>query len=172
MLKVRSVRTGDFELSSGRRSRFYVDARTTTMSAEGAAIIGRLGLMEIRAAGWEPLAVGGLTLGSDPVAYALSAASLADPPVINAFTVRKATKAHGTQRRIEGCFVADSPVVVVEDVITSGASALDAVAAVKAEGGTVLGVIALLDREEGGADAIRDAGLDLRVLVRLSELGL
>jgi orotate phosphoribosyltransferase len=68
--------------------------------------------------------------------------------------------------------VADSPVVVVEDVITSGASALDAVAAVKAEGGTVLGVIALLDREEGGADAIRDAGLDLRILVRLSELGI
>ncbi|HYJ78634.1 MAG TPA: orotate phosphoribosyltransferase, partial [Longimicrobiaceae bacterium] len=150
LLLERSFRVGDFVLSSGARSRYYVDARTTTTHAEGQALLGRLGLAALRDAGLRPDAIGGLTMGADPVAYAVAHASwLAGDPV-HAFTVRKEPKAHGTGRRVEGCFAAGDRVVVVEDVITTGGSALKAVAAVEAEGGTVLAVLAVVDREEGG----------------------
>jgi orotate phosphoribosyltransferase len=170
LLVERSFRVGDFVLSSGARSRYYVDARTTTTHAEGQAVIGRLGLATLRAAGLAPAAVGGLTLGADPVAYAIAHASwLAGDPV-HAFTVRKEPKAHGTGKRVEGCFSAGDAVVVIEDTITSGGSALRAVAAVEAEGGRVLAVLALVDREEGGREAIEAAGYPVHTLVRVSEL--
>ncbi|HEX8691106.1 MAG TPA: orotate phosphoribosyltransferase [Longimicrobium sp.] len=170
LLLERSFRVGDFVLSSGARSRFYVDARTTTTHAEGQALVGRLGLAAIRAAGWGPAAAGGLTMGADPVAYAIAHASwLAGDPV-HAFTVRKEPKAHGAGKRIEGCFAAGDAVVVVEDVITTGGSALKAVQAVEAEGGTVLGVLAVLDRKEGGRAAIEAAGYPVRALFTVSEL--
>ena len=88
LLRARSVAFGDFVLASGKRSRYYIDARLTTMSAEGLDLIGRLGLATIREAGWAPAAVGGLTMGADPVAYAVAAASLHAPPVVQAFSVR------------------------------------------------------------------------------------
>jgi orotate phosphoribosyltransferase len=170
LLRDRSVLHGDFVLSSGRRSDHYVDCRRTTMHAEGLAHIGYLGLAAMRRLGWTADAVGGMTLGADPVAYAIAAASHADPPEIHGFTVRKTAKAHGAARRIEGCFAAGSRVVVVEDVITTGGSALDAVRAVREEGGTVVGVLAVVDRGEGGADAITREGLPVHALVALSEL--
>jgi orotate phosphoribosyltransferase len=170
LLLERSFRVGEFVLSSGAKSRFYVDARTTTTHAEGQALVGRLGLAAIRAARWAPAAAGGLTMGADPVAYAIAHASwLAGEPV-HAFTVRKEPKAHGAGKRIEGCFAAGDAVVVVEDVITTGGSALKAVQAVEAEGGTVLGVLALLDREEGGRAAVEAAGYPVRALFTVSEL--
>jgi len=104
LLLERSVRYGDFTLSSGKRSSFYIDCRLTTMSAEGMALVGRLGLAEIRRAGWKPKAVGGLTMGADPVAYAIAAASFGTDLQIDAFSVRKEAKAHGTGQRIEGNF--------------------------------------------------------------------
>ncbi len=170
LLRARSVLHGDFLLASGRRSPHYVDCRRTTMHAEGLVLIGHLGLAAIRAAGWNARAVGGLTLGADPVAYAIARASADDPPPLDAFTVRKAAKAHGAQRRIEGCFEAGVPVVVTEDVITTGASALEAAAAVREAGGTVCGVLAVVDREEGGREAVERAGLPVRTLVTLTEL--
>ena len=170
LLLERSFRVGDFVLASGARSRFYVDCRTTTTHAEGQALVGRLGLEAIRAAGLQPAAVGGLTMGADPVAYAIAHASwLAGAPV-NAFSVRKEPKAHGTGKRVEGCFAPLDRVVVVEDVITTGGSALKAVQAVEAEGGTVLAVLALVDREEGGREAIEQAGYPVHALFRVSEL--
>ena len=170
LLLERSFRVGDFVLASGARSRFYVDARTTTTHAEGQAVLGRLGLAAIRDAGWTPDAVGGLTLGADPVSYAVAHASwLAGDPV-NAFTVRKEPKQHGTGKRVEGCFAAGDRVVVVEDTITTGGSALKAIQAVEAEGGMVIGVLALVDREEGGREAVEQAGYPVRALVRVSEL--
>jgi orotate phosphoribosyltransferase len=172
LLLTRSVRRGDFVLASGRRSTFYVDARLTTMSAEGLVLIGRLGRHAILEAGWAPVAVGGLTMGADPVAYAIAAASTASPPLIEAFAVRKEAKAHGTGRRIEGNFKAGDAVVVVEDVITSGGSALKAIEAVVAEGGRVLGVLAVVDREEGGRAAIEGAGHPVVVLTTATRLGL
>lgn len=162
---------GDFVLASGRRSSYYIDARRTTMSGEGLAVIGPLALERLAARDWAPRAVGGLTLGADPVAYAIALASRARGLGIDAFTVRRATKTHGTSRRIEGCFERDAPVVVVEDVITTGQSAHDAIAAVEHEGGRVLGVLAVVDREEGGRQALERAGVAVDVLVRAADLG-
>ncbi len=170
LLQSRSLLRGEFVLASGRRSSYYIDCRRTTMHAEGLRLVGRLGLAAVRARGWAPALVGGLTLGADPVAYAVALASCAAPPAVHAFTVRKAAKAHGAGRRIEGCFEPGAAVVVVEDVITTGASALEAARAVREEGGTVLGVLAVVDREEGGRAALDAAGLASEALVSVREL--
>lgn len=156
LLITKSVKTGNFTLASGRTSNFYIDARLTTMSPEGMVLIGQIGLEEIRKNEWEADAIGGLTLGADPVAYAISHVSASGNAPIRAFTVRKEAKAHGTGRRIEGPFQAGDRVVIVEDVITTGKSALEAIRAVESEGGTVTGVLAVVDREEGGTKAITD----------------
>jgi len=176
LLRERSVIRGDFTLASGRRSSFYIDARRTTMSGEGLAVIGALGLARITAQGWVPDLVGGLTLGADPVAYAIATAARAAGGAgggrpLDAFSVRKQAKTHGTGKRIEGCFRPGAAVVVVEDVITTGQSALDAIAAVTAEGGRVLGVLAVVDREEGGRVALERAGHTVLVLATATELG-
>ena len=171
LLKRRSVRTGDFILSSGKRSTYYIDARLTTMSAEGLRLIGRLGLQTIRSAGWKPASVGGLTMGADPVAYAIAAASVDSPPIVDGFSVRKEAKAHGARRRIEGNFSAGMPVVVIEDVITTGNSALQAIEVVRQEGGEVLGVLAVVDREEGGRSVIETLGIDVVSLATTTSLG-
>jgi orotate phosphoribosyltransferase len=170
LLRERSFRRGAFTLASGRRSPYYVDARLTTMSARGLVLVGELGLAAIREAGWSPSAVGGLTLGADPVAYAISAASAHEPPVIDAFTVRKEPKEHGTGRLIEGPFRPGAAVVIVEDVITTGQSARRALHAVQAESGRVLGVLAVVDREEGGREALEALGHSVVSLVKLHEL--
>ena len=170
LLRARSVRQGEFVLSSGRRSSYYIDCRRTTMHAEGLALIGSLGLAAIRDLAWPCDAVGGLTLGADPVAYAIAAASAASPPLVHGFTVRKAAKDHGTGRRIEGCFEPGMSIVVVEDVITTGASALEAIAVLQADGAKVSGVLSVVDREEGGRDVIERAGIAVRSLVAVSAL--
>jgi len=171
LLRERSVARGDFTLASGRRSTFYIDARRTTMSGEGLALIGALGLERLNARGWAPALVGGLTLGADPVAFAIAAAAQTQGRPLDAFTVRKQAKTHGTGQRIEGCFTPGAAVVVVEDVITTGHSAADAIAAVTAAGGRVLGVLAVVDREEGGRATLERAGHAVEVLVTATELG-
>lgn len=176
LLAVRSAKRGDFVLASGRRSTLYVDCRLTTMSPEGQLLIGRQGLAALKATGWEFDAVGGLTLGADPVSYAIAHASAlaneADPSeqLVRAFTVRKEAKQHGTGRLIEGPYSTGDRVVVVEDVITTGGSALKAAESVRAAGGTVVGVLSLVDREEGGREALEAAGLKVVALVRAAEL--
>lgn len=172
LLEQRSVRRGDFTLASGRHSSFYIDARRTTMSGEGLAVIGALGLERLSARGWAPELVGGLTLGADPVAYAIAAAAHAQGRALDAFSVRKEAKTHGTGRRIEGCFPPGARVVVVEDVITTGHSAREAISAVETDGGRVLGVLAVVDREEGGRAALEQAGYPVDALVTATELGL
>ena len=172
LLLERSVRRGHFVLASGRTSSFYIDARLTTMSAEGLAMIGRLGLAAVRERGWVPRAVGGLTMGADPVAYAIAMHSVTAPPIVNAFSVRKEPKTHGTGRRVEGNFLSGDPVVVVEDVITSGGSALKAIEAVREEGGMILGILAVVDREEGGRATLEAAGWPVVALTTATSLGL
>lgn len=170
LLRERSLRTGEFVLASGARSTYYIDARLTTMSGAGQLLIGNLGLASIDARGWDPDSVGGLTLGADPVAYAIAhAAAIAHRP-LDAFTVRKEAKAHGTGRRIEGNFREGSAVVVVEDVITSGGSALQAIDVLQDAGAQVLGVIAIVDREEGGRAKIEQAGWGVEALFTATEL--
>lgn len=172
LLLARSVRRGDFVLASGRRSSFYIDARLTTMSGDGLAVIGGLGLDRLAARGWTPRAVGGLTLGADPIAYALALTAKRRGQQLDAFTVRKQPKDHGTGKRIEGCFAAGFPVVIVEDVLTTGSSAREAISAVEREGGHVLGVIAVVDRQEGGREAIERAGYVVEAFVSAADLGL
>lgn len=170
MLAERSARRGQFTLASGRQSTLYIDARLTTMSPDGLALIGPTALGTLRKAGWAVDSVGGLTLGADPVSYAIAYASALDGPLVRAFTVRKEAKTHGTGRLVEGPFHEGDRVAVIEDVITTGGSALRAVDAIRGAGGTVVGVLALVDREEGGREALEAAGLQVLTLATATEI--
>jgi orotate phosphoribosyltransferase len=140
------------------------------MSPDGLVLIGTLGLQRLHTTGWKVDAVGGLTLGADPVAYAIAYASAPTSTPLRAFTVRKEAKAHGTGRLIEGPFRAGDRVAVIEDVITTGGSALRAVRAVREAGGSIAGVLAVVDREEGGREAIEAEGLPVEALVRAADV--
>lgn len=170
MLAERSARRGHFTLASGRESTLYIDARLTTMSPDGLALIGPLGLAAIRKRGWKVDAIGGLTLGADPVSYAIAYASAQTSEPVRAFTVRKEAKLHGTGKLVEGPFRQGDRVVVIEDVITTGGSALRAIDALRTAGAVIVGVLALVDREEGGREALENAGLSVVSLARASEI--
>ena len=170
LLADRSFRLGSFELSSGRTSDYYIDCRTTTMHARGQALLGAVALDALEAAGLHPDVVGGLTMGADPIAYSIAGESWRRGDPIHAFSVRKRAKDHGRGRRIEGCFEPGARVVVVEDVITTGGSALQAIGEVEREGGEVVAVLALVDREEGGRESLEEAGHRVLALYTASEL--
>ena len=170
LLAEKSVLFGEFTLASGRRSDFYVDARLTTMSPEGLRLIGDAGRAALERSRWNVDAVGGLTMGADPIAYAIAYASAATSRSLRAFSVRKEAKAHGTGKRVEGPFREGDVVAVVEDVITSGGSALSAIEAIEHAGGSVAGVLALLDREEGGRGKIESAGYKVIALAQGTEV--
>jgi len=170
LLAERSAKRGKFTLSSGRESSLYIDARLTTMSPEGLVLIGQLGLRALDQSGWDVQAVGGLTLGADPVAYAIAYTSGLSTHSVRAFTVRKEPKAHGTAQLIEGPFVPGDRVAIVEDVITTGTSALRAARAVRLGGGVVAGVLAVVDRNEGGREALEEQGFPVIALVTVADI--
>jgi len=170
LLTKNSVRRGSFILASGKSSSIYVDARLTTMSPEGLVLIGSLGLEYIDAQKWDPDSVGGLTLGADPITMAISYTSAGRLKPLRGFTVRKEPKAHGTGNLIEGPFRTGDRVVIIEDVITTGKSALQAVDSVEQSGGHIIGVLAVVDREEGGREALQARGYKVASLIRISEL--
>ena len=170
LLAEKSVLFGEFTLASGKRSDFYIDARLSTMSPEGLRLIGDTGRDALVDSGWNVDAIGGLTMGADPIAYAIAFASADSARPLRAFAVRKEPKAHGTGKRVEGPFKSGDVVAVIEDVITSGGSALSAIDAVRAEGGVVAGVLALLDREEGGVEKIAARGVHVLALTRASDV--
>src|SRR5439155_12801360 len=155
-------------LSSGREADWYVDLRRATLHHAAAPLVGRVMLDLV--ADWEFDAVGGLTLGADPVATAMLHAAAAQERALDAFVVRKTGKAHGMQRRIEGPDVAGRRVLAVEDTSTTGASALTAVDALRDAGAEVAGVAVVVDR--GGLAAVRATGLDCRAAYTLGDLGL
>ena len=170
LLAERSAKKGRFTLSSGRESTLYIDARLTTMSPEGLVLIGALGFDALNRSDWNIGSVGGLTLGADPVAYAIAYTSELRAQRIRAFTVRKETKSHGTGQLIEGPFQSGDRVAIIEDVITTGASALRAITAVRNAGGNVLGVLAVVDREEGGRDLLENEGLSVIALTTATDI--
>src|SRR5438046_4844246 len=170
LLAARSARRGNFTLASGRQSSLYIDARLTTMTPEGQRLIGRLGLAAIRDAGWRVDAVGGLTLGADPIAYAICHSSADTASPLRAFTVRKEPKGHGTGKQIEGPLTGGDRAVIVEDVITTGGSAARAVEAVKRAGAIPVAVLALVDREEGGPEQLESLGLPIQARTHATEL--
>ena len=170
LLAERSMKTGRFTLASGKISDLYIDARITTMSPEGLALIGPLAIEMFKTAAWELDAIGGLTLGADPISYSISYASNLAPPLLRAFTIRKEAKSHGTGKLIEGAFQEGDRVVIVEDVVTTAHSALRAIDAVKDGRGHIVGVFALVDREEGGREAIEKAGYKLISVTQRREL--
>jgi orotate phosphoribosyltransferase len=143
---------GDVTLSSGTKAKYLVDAKRVVMRPEGFRVIGRLVSAQITA--WEATAVGGLTLGADPIAYA----ALAAGAEVKVFVVRKEMKKHGLQRLIEGPLLgADDRCIIVDDVVTTGASTIKAIEAIQGEGLEICGVLAVLDRLAGGAEAIEAA---------------
>jgi len=170
LLAERSARRGNFTLASGRQSTLYIDARLTTMSPEGQQLIGRVGLQTIRDARWTADAVGGLTLGADPIAYAICHASASSTAPLRAFTVRKEAKAHGTGRQVEGPVAPGDRVVVVEDVITTGQSATRAVEALRQFGANPIAILALVDRQEGGREQLEQLGVPVHALTTAAEI--
>jgi len=164
LLQEKSVCHGNFTLVSGAKSDFYVDARVTTLDPRGACHIGEVGWQLVKETasklGRRVNAIGGLTLGADPVALSIGmAAQLEDPSTpLQVFTVRKSAKEHGRLKRIEGNFSPGDSVVVVDDVITTGGSTIQAIDAIKEAGGHIAFVIVLVDREEGGRQSIERLG--------------
>jgi orotate phosphoribosyltransferase len=158
---------GRVTLSSGKEADYYVDLRRATLHHRAARLIGTL--MRELTADWDYVAVGGLTLGADPVATAILHAP---GRPIDAFVVRKSVKTHGMQRLIEGTDVSGHRVLVVEDTSTTGGSALTAVRAVRDAGGDVVGVATVVDRATGAAEAIEAEGVPYRSALGLTDLGL
>lgn len=164
----KAVVHGKVILSSGKEADYYVDLRRITLDAEAAPLVGEV-MLELTK-DWDYQAVGGLTLGADPVAYAMMHAAAKNGKKIDAFVVRKAEKQHGLQRRIEGPDVKGRRVLAVEDTSTTGGSVLTAVEALREAGAIVVGVAVIVER--GAKAAIENAGLEYRTAYSLAELGL
>jgi orotate phosphoribosyltransferase len=144
LLAQKSFRLGEFKLSSGGTSDYYIDCRTTTLHAKGSRLTGEVFVEEIRKQGWKAQAIGGLTMGADPIVVAAAVVG----GELNGFLVRKAEKQHGTGQRIEGFRVKGAPVVIVDDVCTTGSSTVQAIEAAREFGFEVVGVMCLVEREE------------------------
>jgi orotate phosphoribosyltransferase len=172
ILQEKSVERGRFQLRSGRWSDYYVDGKQTTLDAEGSYLIGKLLLQRIGASGERPQGIGGVTLGADPIVTAVSLVSYLEGSPIPAFIIRKEPKGHGTERWIEGLknIVPGSPVVVVEDVLTTGGTLLEGVRHAREAGFQVNRVYTLIDRQEGGREAIEAESLVLDSLFTRDEL--
>ena len=154
----KSFRFGNFTLSSGLKSDYYIDCRTTTLHAEGAKLTGSVFLELFRQQGWRPQALGGLTLGADPIVVAVAVISAQEHSPIHGFLVRKAEKAHGTGQRIEGFQEKGASVVIVDDVCTTGGSTVQAIEAAREFGFNIIGTACLVEREEaGGRSSVEQA---------------
>jgi orotate phosphoribosyltransferase len=164
LLRRKSVFHGEFILASGAKSDFYVDARVTTFDPRGAGLIGEVGWQLVKETtaklNKNVNAIGGLTLGADPIALSIGIAAQREHTAtpLQVFTVRKTIKEHGRQKRIEGNFSAGNSVVIVDDVITTGGSTIQAIDAIEEAGGHVAFVLVLLDRQEGGRENIEQRG--------------
>ena len=169
-IKKKAVVHGKVTLSSGKEADYYVDLRRITLDGAAAPLVGQV--MRELTADLEYDAVGGLTLGADPVATAMLHATAADGGVLDAFVVRKAEKAHGLQRRIEGTEVSGRRVLAVEDTSTTGGSVLTAVEALREAGANVVAVAVIVDRDTGAREKVEAEGLEYRYAFSKADLGL
>src|SRR5436305_7094547 len=159
MLAEKSFRLGEFTLSSGAKSDYYIDCRTTTLDAKGARLTGQTFWEEIKARGWRPSAIGGLTMGADPIVVAVCVVS----GEVDGFLVRKTEKQHGTGQRIEGFRGKGSRVIIVDDVCTTGASTVQAIEAARDFGFEIVGVMCLVERQEArGRTSVEKASAPAR----------
>ncbi|BDD86828.1 orotate phosphoribosyltransferase [Desulfofustis limnaeus] len=172
ILLEKSYREGSFTLTSGKTSDFYIDGKQTTLSAEGAYLCGKLLFTLIRDCGREIDAVGGMTLGADPLVTAVSIVSFLENRPIPAFIVRKEAKGHGTGNYIEGLknLPAGGAVALIEDVVTTGGTLLKVIDRVEAAGFSVGIVVTIVDRQEGGAENLAARGFELKALFTKKEL--
>ena len=154
LLKAESLLFGDFTLASGRKSAYYFDSKKTTLLPEGAWLTARLVLRRLREEAVQAQAIGGLTLGADPIVCPVAALSHVEGPPLRAFLVRKEVKEHGTGRKIEGCPPPGTRAVIVDDVVTTAGSTLAAIEAAEGAGLVVAAVLCLVDREEGGTEKL------------------
>lgn len=176
ILLAKSVRTGEFTLASGKTSDLYIDCRVTAMDAVGASLVGRVGWQAVREYiaqnGLEINSIGGMTMGADPISLTVGMTSAIENPeeALRIFTVRKEPKGHGRGKQIEGNFQAGDSIVIVDDVITTGGSTLKAIDVVEAAGGKVKFALVLVDREEGGRQAIEARGIPVVALYSRTDL--
>lgn len=170
ILREKSVAYGHFTLSSGKQSDYYVDAKLTTFDPEGVSLVGRLVFQMIRGKGAHVSAVGGLTMGADPIAISTMIAALKQNHPLKGFSVRKEAKSHGKKRLIEGNLDVTDNVVILDDVITTGASTLRAIEAVREFGANIVMVVALVDRLEGGAEEIKRSGYGVETIFTINDL--
>ena len=170
LIKDLAIVHGKVTLSSGREADFYVDLRRVTLSGRAAPLVGRVLLDLTR--DWDYDAVGGLTMGADPVATSMLHAAAAQGRELDAFVVRKEAKAHGLQRRIEGPDISGRRVLVLEDTSTTGGSPLTALQAVREAGATAVGVAVIADRATGAGEKIEAEGVPYRFAYSVQDLGL
>ena len=169
MILDKSLKFGDFTLSSGKKATFYLDCRQITLDSVGAKLIGEGILDLLRRDPVLPKAVGGMSIGADPITAAVITVAAYENIPMKGFMVRKQSKEHGTGRFVEGPIEPGDHVVIVEDVVTTGGSSLEAIERVEAVGAVVGGVIAIIDRQEGGAETFRDKGYPLRSLFTIRD---
>lgn len=168
IVKKESVSRGEFILASGKKSNYYIDMRRTSLHPLGAKLIGEIIFNRIKDMDID--CIGGPTMGADPIVSAVSVASALSSKPLPGFYVRKEAKSHGTMKMIEGIFEQGNRVIILEDVVTTGTSTLKTIKAVEAEGGKVVKVMALVDREEGGKESIQKEGYDFESIFRKCEI--
>ncbi|MGL4942468.1 MAG: orotate phosphoribosyltransferase [Thermoguttaceae bacterium] len=172
LVRERSLRFGDFTLVSGKKATYYLDGKQVTLDSRGAALVGGAILDLLLAEGPLPDAVGGMSIGADPITAAVITMAAVRGHQLKGFMVRKQSKGHGTNKFIEGPVAAGDRVVIVEDVVTTGGSSLDAIEKCVDAGLVVTGVVAIIDRCEGGAAAFAARGYTLRSLLTIQDFGI
>lgn len=174
ILQSKSIRTGDFTLASGKKSNFYVDCRVSTMDCRGAILVGEVGYEaiadKIAQLAEKPVAIGGMTMGADPISLAIAMESSRQGSPLQMFSVRKEAKKYGTGKRVEGNFQSGDSIILVEDTATTGGSTLKAMDAIEAEGGKVAFVLILVDRQEGAKEIIEERGVKVLSIYGKEEL--
>ena len=168
LIAEKSLKFGDFTLASGKKATYYLDCRQVTLDSVGAKLIGE-GILEILQRDAMPQAVGGMSIGADPITAAVITVAAYQNVPLKGFMVRKQSKGHGTNQFVEGPVLAGDRAVIVEDVVTTGGSSLEAIERVEAVGVTVAGVIAIIDRLEGGREQFESKGYPLHSLFTIQD---